>query len=101
MSWFSREPRKQPLPGRRNFLRALVGAPVAAVAIERIIAAGGPAAPKVEPVKPAPEPKWEKAVPWPSWDGRYAVSGVCMSDFHFTGCCFSGTYIHRPHVEGL
>ncbi len=45
---------------RRNFLRALICAPFAAKAVERIIAQGV-TPPKVEPVKPTVEPVWARA----------------------------------------
>lgn len=66
---------------RRSFLRALIGAPVAAKAVERIIA-NGVTPPKVEPVKPTPEPRWKLG---DRWDSKvYACSGY-VSPFSVSG----------------
>lgn len=47
---------------RGSFLRALIGAPFAAKAVERMIAAGGPAPTRpIEPVKPTPQAPYEQA----------------------------------------
>ncbi len=62
---------------RGSFLRALIGAPFAAKAVERIIAGGAPK-PKVEPIRPTLEPVWARPGAWDPKD--FAVSGVfCWS----------------------
>ena len=79
---------------RRSFLRALIGAPFAAKALEAIIAKSV-AAPVVAPVPVAatPEPKWEKPslahIPacYPTTGFAYSAtpynfSGVCVPDYH-------------------
>lgn len=72
-----------PLP-RRNFLRALICAPFAAKAVERIIANGvTPPAPKIEPVKPTVEPVYERAYKEIDWS-KMACSGT-FSQVYVTG----------------
>lgn len=66
---------------RRSFLRALIGAPFATKALERIIT-NGIAAPVVEPVKPTPEPKWIAPVNR-DWNAP--------EDYQITGYSYSGT----------
>lgn len=63
---------------RRSFLRALVGVPFAAKAIEAIIARGAPAP---QPIALTPEPKWKKPAPGPQ--PVYGFSGAPVpSGYH-------------------
>ncbi len=82
---------------RRSFLRALIGIPVAAKAMERIIAGG--AQPKVEPVRPTPQPAWEQGNRWDA--KRYGVSGH-FSTLQLSGvsCAVSGTYTWPGGISG-
>lgn len=80
------------MTARRSFLKALIGIPFAAPAIERIIANGAP--PKAPLPTPAPKPTWE-------WDDSRAVASgfVCVTGYSFPLMC-SGTFpLSRPFSE--
>ncbi len=68
---------------RGSFLRALIGAPFAAKAVERMIANG---APKPVPVKPTVQPPYERVTKGALDLSRYQASGT----FYYSGdvCAF-------------